>query len=153
MTKKKTNQKAARLAQPTAAKPIRRTGLPGVDTTHERPCWRFSHVDHEGLWGFDNVDSKTLCHILRKLRDFESMTLAQIFYSGGEPGKEYDVWAIPSPDAKARLDAIQLADMTKIHRLRLTGTERLYGFLDGNVFHVVWWDPRHEVWPSQLRNT
>ncbi|MFJ7095892.1 hypothetical protein ACIQWL_37575 [Streptomyces mirabilis] len=44
-------------------------------------------------------------------------------------------------------------DMTKIQRLELTGLQRLYGFLEGNVFHVVWWDPLHQAYPSKLKNT
>ena len=32
----------------------------------------------------------------KKLGDFESMTMREIFYSGEEPGKEYDVHALPS---------------------------------------------------------
>lgn len=38
-------------------------------------------------------------------------------------------------------------------RFRLGGTERLYGFLVGNEFHILWWDPNHEVWPSTRKHT
>jgi hypothetical protein len=74
----------------------KRSLLPESETSDERLCWRFTHVDHEGPWGFDR---------------------------------------------------------TKIWCLRLQGAPRLYGFLVGHVFHIVWWDPDHEIWPSRLRNT
>ncbi|MEU2128489.1 hypothetical protein [Streptomyces sp. NPDC018352] len=53
----------------------------------------------------------------------------------------------------ARLTAIGFDDALKIQRLRFTGTQRLYGFLNGNIFHVLWWDPLHEVYPSKLKHT
>ncbi|HMH92267.1 MAG TPA: hypothetical protein VK586_14425 [Streptosporangiaceae bacterium] len=43
--------------------------------------------------------------------------------------------------------------MTKISVIRFAGEPRLYGFRDRNVFHVVWWDPRHEIWPSRKKHT
>ena len=55
--------------------------------------------------------------------------------------------------ARGRLEAIGMADQTKISVLRLGGQERLFGFRDRNVFHVVWWDPQHQIWPSLKKNT
>jgi hypothetical protein len=81
------------------------------------------------------------------------MTMGQMFPGHGYPGKEYNVEEIPTRPALARLDAIGLADMTKISVLRLGGQQRLYGFRDRNVFHLVWWDPRHEIWPSHKKHT
>lgn len=60
---------------------------------------------------------------------------------------------IPEPKALERLETLGLADQTKIAVLRLTGTQRLYGFLVDAVFHVVWWDPDHKIWRSRLRRT
>jgi hypothetical protein len=81
------------------------------------------------------------------------MTVGEVFSGSGYPGKEYDVEKIPTAEALRRLDAIGLADQTKISVLRLGGLPRLYGFRDGNVFHVVWWDPEHEIWPSEKKHT
>jgi hypothetical protein len=66
----------------------------------------------------------------------------------GYPGKDYDIEDIPIQDARYRLDAIGLADMTKISVFRLSGVLRLYGFRRENVFHVVWWDPPHQMMTS-----
>jgi hypothetical protein len=120
--------------------------LPAADTSQNRICWRFKHADHDGPWCFHEIDSSDLCGILRQLTSFESMTTVEAF--GGSPGKDYNVEDIPNREARTRLEAIGLPDMTRISRFRLTGTARLYGFRLGNVFHVVWWDPRHEIWPS-----
>ncbi len=38
-------------------------------------------------------------------------------------------------------------------RFRLSGEQRLWGFRKGNVFHVVWWDPEHRVYPTEKAHT
>ncbi|MBQ1167023.1 hypothetical protein KBZ21_54410, partial [Streptomyces sp. A73] len=42
---------------------------------------------------------------------------------------------------------------TKIWKLRIGGAGRLWGFLVGHVFHIIWRDPDHQVWPSKKKNT
>jgi hypothetical protein len=131
--------------------PPRPARLPAASTSADRLCWRFSHTDHDGPWCFHELDSADLCRVLTQLAGFESMTAAEAF--GGSPGKDYEVEHIPNRRARDRLVSLGLADQTVISRFRLSGRERLYGFRLDNVFHVVWWDPRHEVWPSEKRNT
>ncbi|SEG82315.1 hypothetical protein SAMN04489712_1158 [Thermomonospora echinospora] len=127
--------------------------LPGAETSDHRICWRFTHVDHEGPWGFDKVEPETLRWLFDRLGQLETMTVNEIFNRGDYPGKDYDVETIPNVEALDRLEQIGLADMTKIWCLRLQGEPRLYGFLHGHVFHIVWWDPKHEIWPSRLKHT
>ncbi|MEO3751024.1 hypothetical protein [Streptomyces sp. B6B3] len=126
--------------------------LPGAHSSHERVSWRFTHVDHESRWGFAAMGSVVLCEVLRKLAHCETMTLNELrttrrFF------KEYELPSGLCGEALDRLARTGRDDMTKIHRLEFTGTQRLYGFLEGSVFHVVWWDPKHEVYPSSKRNT
>jgi hypothetical protein len=126
--------------------------LPGADNSSDRVSWRFTHVDHDGRWGFDRIPSEVLCEVLKKLAHCESMTINELrgtrrFF------KEYDLPSGLCKDALDRLVAMGRDDQTKIHRLQFTGTQRLYGFLEGIIFHVVWWDPDHEVYPTSPRNT
>jgi hypothetical protein len=90
---------------------------------------------------------------MKRLAQFETMTVGEAFSGSGYPGKEYDIEEIPTATARERLDVVGLADMTKISVFRLSGEERLYGFRCGNVFHVVWWDPCHVIWPSHKKHT
>src|SRR5690606_20222733 len=62
--------------------------LPRVETSDDRICWRFCHVDQDGPWGFGEL---TIAELMTKLADFESMTLREIFNLGEEPGKHYDL--------------------------------------------------------------
>lgn len=150
MAKKKTKRPRPHRAD----KPIRKPDvLPGSDNSADRVCWRFTYVDHEGPWGFDKVDGETLCWIMRRLAEFESMTINEIFNNRDYPGKDYEVARIPHALARQRLEECGRGDMTKIWCLRLGGEERLYGFLCENVFHVVFWDPKHEIWPSPKKGT
>ncbi|KAB1979239.1 hypothetical protein [Streptomyces triticiradicis] len=127
--------------------------LPSGASSGERVCWRFTHLDREGPWGLHSLDHARLLELISEMVKFESQTINELFRQGEWPGKCHDVPQLPNRAALDRLDAIGLADMTKIWKLRIGGKGRLWGFLVGNVFHVVWWDPEHEVWPSKLRNT
>ncbi|QYA94765.1 hypothetical protein KZO11_14225 [Streptomyces anulatus] len=129
-----------------------RSLLPGAAASDDRVCWRFTHVDHDGPWGFDSMDPATLCEVLTKLRDCETMTLNEL-RTTRRLFKEYELPGGLSKDAVARLGVIGFGDATKIQRLEFTGTQRLYGFLVGNIFHVLWWDPSHQVYPSKLKHT
>jgi hypothetical protein len=94
-----------------------------------------------------------LCGLMRTLAGFETMTMGEAFNGRGYPGKDYDIEDIPTREARDRLEAIGLAGMTKISVFRLSGEQRLYGFRCENVFHVVWWDPKHQIWPSAKKHT
>ena len=122
--------------------------LPGVGNSHQRVCWRFTHVDNEGPWGLALLDQLDLATLLAELVKFESQTINELFHQGEWPGKFHDVPLLPNKHARGRLEAIGLGDMTKIWKLRVGGPGRLWGFLVDNIFHVVWWDPKHEIWPS-----
>ena len=73
-------------------------------------------------------------------------------FTGQEHGKRYNVESI-SPAAQKRLIELNRDDETQIVRLRLSGKKRLFGFLKGSVFHILGWDPEHEIFPSKKRNT
>jgi hypothetical protein len=48
-------------------------------------------------------------------------------------------------EAQDRLTTMELAD-ERMHELRFgEGRRRVWGFLYGSTFHLVWWDPKHKV--------
>lgn len=138
-----------------AAKAVVTTALDvNLDEVNKRKLvWRFAMVDPDGPWAPTNISPRDMAVLLRKLVAFESMTVGEIFAPGSEHGKLYEVEKIPTRAAVDRLEATKHDDETHLHRLRCSGRQRLYGILREHVFHVLWWDPEHEVWPSFKRNT
>lgn len=106
-------------------------------------------MDMDGRWGWEKVDAATLAEIRSKLRDFESMRWEQI-------GKDshYVSPASIVREAANRLKTVsQGYDLDLLYSLRLTGKKRVWGFKKGDVLAILWWDPRHEVYPSAKKNT
>lgn len=110
---------------------------------------RFNHVDVGSDWCLTNITRGDHAKLLDRLRSFEQMRADQVFAPGSEEGKTYDVDALPNKDAVRRLVDLGYEDQDTIARLRITGKRRLYGFLIGNQFYALWWDPEHLIWPSK----
>ena len=87
---------------------------------------------------------------MEKLANFETMTWTQIKSSGSHTvGAEGIIKA-----ARTRLTERKLEEWADhLTSLRLSGKERIWGFLRSDVFHVLWWDPKHEVYPSKKKHT
>jgi hypothetical protein len=145
-------KRPAMAAPPSGGKQPRALPTNRDEIMNRQIVWRFQDVDNEGSWGFAGLDGAGLVDLMAKLGHFESMTVRELFYKGEEPGKQYDVEGLPAPTL-ARLVELRRDDETKLARLRLTGPCRLYGFMREHVFHVLWWDPQHQVYPSQKRHT
>ncbi|MEO5313194.1 hypothetical protein PV772_03580 [Pseudarthrobacter sp. CC12] len=109
--------------------------------------WRFNQIDRDGDWSPINIDPQHIANLFEKMASFETMTIGEIFAPGSEHGKSYEVASMPAPPQK-RLQELERDDETEIVRLRCGGAPRLYGFLREHVFHILWWDPLHQVWPS-----
>lgn len=124
----------------------------GNDILKRQLVWRLSWVDNEGPWSLINISRIQMTQLIDKMISFESMTVGEIFGPGSEHGKSYTVSDLPNV-ASRRIKEIKRDDEDQIHRLRCSGTQRLYGVMREHVFHVLWWDPEHEVWPSTKRNT
>ena len=127
--------------------------LPSALNSDERICWRFTHLDREGPWGLAHLSHEQVQALIGDMVKFENQTINELFYQGEWPGKCHDVAELPNRAALERLDALGIPDMTKIWKLRIGGAGRLWGFLAGHVFHIVWWDPDHQVWPSKKKHT
>lgn len=108
---------------------------------------RFNEVDVEGPWCLSRAEPAQVRDLFRKVAHWEKMRTLDVF-NGGRPGKDYVLDEIPNPVAQQRLRELGKDDQDRISRIRLDGPGRLYGFRRGNHFHALWFDTRHEVWPS-----
>ena len=135
--------------QPTPRPEKKSRCIPGTSrSADEHIAWRFELISREPCYGWDTLPADDHKLLNEHLAQFESMTIGQLFNNSGRPCKTYtnphDI-----PDGLARKRFLeQYDDQDEIHRLRCGGIKRIYGFRQGNIFMILWWDPRHEIWPS-----
>lgn len=96
--------------------------------------------------GWHTVSGGTLLYIREKLAHFETMTWSEILVSGKKRNHSIKVSAI-TPEARRRLETKSLG-LDEVVSLRLSGAERVFGYLDNGVLVLLWWDPDHEICPS-----
>ncbi len=111
----------------------------------EHPSWRLSSCDTEPsiMWSFHEL---RLSHefwstIFPKLQDFESMTWGEILIAAKKQNHGADISELSKP-ARDRLAELQIEEEA-LHSLRLGGQIRIYGFLTGSVYNILWYDDNH----------
>jgi hypothetical protein len=122
------------------------------------PTWSFKYCDFDHTaWGIsarpDNIPG-----ILRWLASVERQTWNNILTStaGRKHNTRNHHIAIIDilSDAQKRLSEIKLEHFSdELYSLAISGKERLWGFLAEGVFHIVWYDPNHEIYQAHKRNT
>lgn len=125
-----------------------RTGEDPDDNNKKTPVWGIAVFDHEGPWGRELCDKDAAIweEILPKLKSYESMTWGEIYKN-----KDYNHSVSVSnliKKARDRLVTLNLDDQEQLFRFRLKGKSRVWGIRQGRVFLLLWWDPEHEICPS-----
>jgi|SRR5271156_1770263 len=124
---------------------------PQPDWWGMRPAWRISRLVMHEPFGWRQVDEITLDDIRRKLANFESMTLHEIFRVAGARNHPVQVSNL-CREAKEHIDMVKLV-VDQIYSLRLSGEQRVWATLTENVLQLLWWDPDHQVCPSHKKHT
>jgi hypothetical protein len=126
-----------------------RAGADPSSSQRELPTWRFRIVDTGGPWCWSAMGTLTARRVLKRLQDFESMKWGEILGA--------DHHAIPAErliqKARDRLAEIKQDDADEVISLHVTGKERVYGIRDGSALKLLWWDPEHEICPSEKKHT
>lgn len=107
--------------------------------------WKFSKCDFDPSckWSF----SKERLHdtfwdtILPCLIEKESKTLSEIFIVAKKSNHPIEVSTL-NKDARDRIAAMHL-EAEAIHSIRIMGKIRIYGYLVGNEYHILWYDDDH----------
>lgn len=118
----------------------------------QHPVWQVGAIDHDGKWGWKKIGKHRWEEkILPKLRDFESMTWADIERAAGGRKAGNNSHFVPVnkliPEAQKRLEYLQMDDIDQLFSLRLEGKVRLYGRRTGRVMKILWFDFDHEIYP------
>ena len=107
--------------------------------------WSFSLCDTDPSirWSFckERLSDTFWDLIIPRLREFESMTLADIFIQAKKQNHGIDVSKL-STAAASRLAELHI-EAEAVHSLRLGGQLRLYGILDGSTYSIIWYDDGH----------
>ena len=98
-------------------------------------------------YGWHTLDGSTLLYIRAKLAYFETMTWNEILITAKKRNHSIAV-ADLSAEAQQRLEDLGLG-LDEVVSLRLSGPERVFGYLENGVLVLLWWDPCHQVCPSR----
>lgn len=104
--------------------------------------WNFSRMDKQGKF------KCTLCLLepyTEKLVALEGVTIDNILKKKHNHPMNTDKL---SRDAKARVDVLNIEEET-LFQLDIGTPARIWGILEGNIFHIVWLDRNHEVYLCQ----
>ncbi len=117
--------------------------------------WAADQIDHEhaGLWDWDLAPKETrdLLDLLAqtsqltwgevKTRKFNSKNSTRALHHTQEVGTLCG-------DAQARLEALEI-QTEEVFRLRHGNLCRVWGYIDGAIFRIVWFDRHHKVCPTE----
>ncbi|MCC6748836.1 MAG: hypothetical protein IT371_14350 [Deltaproteobacteria bacterium] len=111
------------------------------------PSWRFSSLQTVEPFGWHEITREDLDLVLTQLKGFETMTWTQIKSEVKRKSHFVEASKI-CKKARERLNALgSQVDVDLLFSLRLTGKGRVWGFLRRGILDILWWDPKHEVWP------
>lgn len=107
-----------------------------------KSSWIFNSTDR-AVWTFskDNTGNLFWEEILPKLQGLESQTWGEILVNNKKENHSIEVNNL-SKKARKRLTQCYI-EAESIISLRLTGTHRLYGYISGNSFTILWFDKNH----------
>lgn len=133
----------------------------GFDVEHyrkENPVWQIGKVDDGGKWGWRTIGKDRWENdILPKLKNFESMTWAEIEQASGGRSSGNNSHFINrdglAKEAQKRLEELKLDDIDQVFSLRLSGKTRVIGKRIGRVMQIMWFDFNHEVCQSEKKHT
>jgi hypothetical protein len=111
-----------------------------------RPSWRVANMEMVDPFGWHRMDGSILLYVRERLSHFESMTWEEILVRSKKQNHSIEITALCT-EAQRRLEEKGLL-LDKVVSLRLSGRERVFGYLENGVLVLLFWDPLHQVCPS-----
>jgi hypothetical protein len=116
------------------------------------PIWVFDRIDRDGRFAFNvlrsDFDSKD---VLGKIISYSCMSWYDICKQTHDDGKSKHHFLDFSGmcnDVKERIKKLQLEEYTDIiFSFAFTNKVRVVGIREKEKFHVIWYDPFHEIYP------
>jgi len=124
----------------------------------DSPSWAFAACDMDGTWGFckKRLEQEFWTKIFPKLRELETMTWGDILIKAKKQNHSIELGDL-NKTARDRLVELRI-EAESLFSLRLSGNIRLYGFMVGAVYNILWYDKDHGdndscVCRSKLKHT
>lgn len=136
----------------------KRTVITPSSSDNTKVLWVFDNVDKDGDFSFD-IDREDFNHklVLEKMMEYATMTWNEVNRQTHDKGKSkhhfisYDTL---SKQAAFRIQAKHLTqDTDLIYSFALQNRLRIIGIRKNEKFHVLWYDPYHQVCPSKKKHT
>lgn len=118
--------------------------------------WRFDMIDRNGSFAFDlNRDDFNHKEVMEKMLEYSTMTWADIRKQTHDRGKSKHHFLDAenlSPETKERINKMKLEQYSDmIFSFALQNKLRIVGIREREHFHVLWYDPNHEICPSKKK--
>lgn len=108
----------------------------------QHPSWNFNTCDPK-MWAFaeDNIGDIFWPEIFPFFKSIETQTWQELFLNAKKQHHSIDATRL-NKGAQDRLAELFI-EQDSIISLRLQGTHRLYGYIIGGTFNIVWFDLNH----------
>ena len=108
----------------------------------ENPAWSFANTDQD-MWSFtqEHIGELIWTEIFPRLKALESQTWGEILVKDKKQNHSINVEDL-NKVAQDRL-AAKYIEAESLISLRVTGNHRLYGYMTGRVFNILWYDDDH----------
>lgn len=108
----------------------------------QNPAWTFANSDQD-MWAFskEHVGEMIWTEIIPRLRALETQTWSEILVRDKKQNHSLDLNDL-NRVAQDRL-ITRYIEAESLISLRVTGTHRLYGYMTGRVFNILWYDDEH----------
>ncbi len=146
MKTKRKNKQPKFGAVPDSYKKPRAEELPNDNL---RPEFKTEKMDMNGKWGWSSFEALNIKHFLGKLFESQKLTWQELRQNGSH---QISVDQIVT-DARKRLQILQLDEWEELYSIRIAGKPRLWGIKESSIFWILWWDPNHEICPSNKKYT
>ena len=106
----------------------------------QHPAWTFGNADRE-KWSITQAGELFWTEILPRMRDLETQTWSEILINGKKQNHSIILDSLNKPAQDRLLELFMEAE--SIIALRINATHRLYGYMTGRVFNILWFDTDH----------
>lgn len=117
------------------------------------PSWRLGRIAMQHPFGCHELNPNEWKRLWSHLRDLEKKQWQEILVIGKKFNHNIEIGRLSSLVQNRLKELFSPLDFDELLSLRLSGQERIWGVLDRGVVTLLWWDPNHDVYPYQLKNT